>query len=80
MIRVLHKVMLALIVVSLWVGGSGQALAQSPSWELRINQLSTVENPDAMVTKVYFNIYDNRTGTPMLTVEDRKSTRLNSSH
>lgn len=75
MSRALHKVLFALLVASLGFGGSGQVLAQSPSWELRVNQLNTVENPDAMVTKVYFNIYDNRTGTPMLTV-DAQSAQL----
>jgi VWFA-related protein len=74
-IRALRKVLFILLVASLGVGVSGHALAQSPSWELRINQLNTVENPDAMVTKVYFNIYDNRTGTPMLTV-DAQSAQL----
>jgi VWFA-related protein len=81
-IHALQKVMLALLVVSLGFSGTHHASAQAASWELRINQLSTLEGPDAMTLKAYFNIYDDRTGTPMLTVEAQNAqiTLLNTNY
>ena len=75
MIHALRKVMLALLVISVGFLRDTHVLAQNASWELRINQLSTLENPDAMILKAYFNIYDDRTGTPMLSV-DAQSAQL----
>lgn len=82
MSRVVNIVLLALLVISLGFPGKNQAMAQDASWELRINQLSTLEGPDAMTLKAYFNIYDDRTGTPMLTVEAQSAqiTLLNTNY
>jgi len=69
-------VLLALLIISLGFPGKGEvASAQDESWEIRINQYSTLEGPDAMILKVYANIYDDRTGTPMLNV-DAKSAQV----
>ena len=82
MIRAIKIVLLALLVISLGFPGGSPARAQDASWELRINQLSTLEGPDAMTLKAYFNIYDDRTGTPMLVVEaeSAKITLLNTNY
>ena len=70
MSRVRNIVLLAILFISLGFPGKDQtAQAQDESWEIRINQLSTLEGPDAMTLKVYVNIYDDRTGTPMLNVD-----------
>ncbi len=46
------------------------AIGQSSSnWDIRVNLITTLETPDAMTVKVYFNIYEDRTGTPILNVE-----------
>ncbi|HSO12442.1 MAG TPA: VWA domain-containing protein, partial [Anaerolineales bacterium] len=57
------------------------ALAQSQG-EIRINQFSTLEGPDAMTLRLYFNVYDDRTGTPMLTVDAQSAqiTLLNTNY
>ena len=38
-------------------------------WDIRINQVSTLETPTGMNLKVYFNIYEPKTGAPVLTAE-----------
>ena len=76
MSRVRIVVLLALLMISLGFPGKVDvANAQDASWEIRINQYSTLEGPDAMILKVYANIYDDRTGTPMLNV-DAKSAQV----
>ena len=83
MIRAIKNVLLALLVISLgFPGGNLAKSAQDESWELRINQFSALEGPDAMTLKAYFSIYDDRTGTPMLSVdaESAQITLLNTSY
>lgn len=82
MIRAIKNVLLALLVVSLGFPGSYLVSAQDANWELRINQFSALEGPDAMTLKAYFNIYDDRTGTPMLSVDAQSAqiTLLNTSY
>ena len=70
MTRALHIVMLVLLVICLgFPGRDNVAKAQDEHWEIRINQLSTLEGPDAMTLKAYFSIYDDRSGSPMLNVD-----------
>src|SRR5262245_839386 len=70
MSRVRNVVLLAFLVIGMGFPGKGGVVkAQDESWEIRINQFSTLEGPDAMILKLYANIYDDRTGTPMLNVE-----------
>lgn len=82
MTRVVKTVLLVLIVISLLVPGSGPVTAQDESWEIRINQFSTLEQPEQMVLKVYFSIFDDRTGTPMLNVDAQSAqvTLLNTNY
>jgi hypothetical protein len=81
-IRAIKNVLLVLLVISLGFLGDHHAMAQDENWGLQINQLSTLEGPDAMTLKVYFNIYDDRTSTPMLNVEAQSAqvTLLNTSY
>ena len=70
MSRVRNVVLLALLFISLGFPGKDQVVkAQDEHWEIRINQFSTLEGPDAMTLKAYFSIYDDRSGSPMLTVD-----------
>ncbi len=79
----LRKVLLcALLIIYLGMPARDLVQAQDEHWEIRINQLSTLEGPDAMILKVYVNIYDDRTGTPMLNVDARSAevTLLNTNY
>jgi VWFA-related protein len=80
--RVLKTALLTLFVFSLILQNNGNAEAQDEQWEIRVNQLSTLEGPEAMTLKVYFTIYDDRSGTPMLNVDARSAqiTLLNTNH
>lgn len=69
MTRVLKNVIFLLIVASLMLPAGGHATAQDEKWEIRINQFSTLEGPEQMTLKVYFSIFDDRSGTPMLNVD-----------
>jgi len=53
------------LTVALFVPASIQVFAQS-GWDIRVNQVSTLETPSAMVLKVYFNFFDPATGAPVL--------------
>jgi VWFA-related protein len=76
MSRVRNVVLLAiLIIISGFPGKSQMAKAQDEHWEIRINQFSTLEGPDAMTLKAYFSIFDDRSGSPMLNV-DAKSAQI----
>ena len=44
------------------------AYAQQPTWAIRISMISTVEKPDDMGLKVYFSVYDPKTGIPVLDI------------
>ena len=82
MTRAIKNVLLVFLVISLGFSGDHHAMAQDENWGLQINQLSTLEGPDAMTLKVYFNIYDDRTSTPMLNVEAQSAqvTLLNTNY
>lgn len=70
MSRVRNIVLLAILFMGLGFPGKNQVVkAQDEHWEIRINQFSTLEGPDAMTLKAYFSIYDDRSGSPMLTVD-----------
>ena len=76
MSRVRRIVLLVFFLIGLMFSGQDRVVsAQDESWEIRINQMSTLEGPDAMTLKLYLNIYDDRTGTPMLNV-DAKSAQV----
>jgi VWFA-related protein len=70
MCRVRNVVLLALLFMSLGFPCKDQvAKAQDEHWEIQINQFSTLEGPAAMTLKAYLSIYDDRSGSPMLTVD-----------
>ena len=75
-------ILLLVLLISLGMPGKDPAKAQDEHWEIRINQISTIEGPDAMLLKVYANIYDDRTGTPMLSVDAQSAqiTLLNTNY
>lgn len=77
----MKKLVVLLLMAILILQPLSLALAQSLG-EIRINQFSTLEGPDAMTLRVYFNIYDDRTGTPMLTVDAQNAqvTLLNTNY
>lgn len=81
MSRVLRVTLLVLLLIGMGTSGN-LAKAQDENWELRINQFSTLEGPEEMTLKLYFNIYDDRTGTPMLTVDAQSAqvTLLNTNY
>ena len=64
----MKKLAVLVLIVILTFQPFISVLAQSQG-EIRINQLFTLEGPDAMTLRLYFNIYDDRTGTPMLVVD-----------
>ena len=64
----MKKFLILFLMVTLIGQPMSLVLAQSQG-EIRINQLSTIEGPDAMTLRLYFNIYDDRTGAPMLVVD-----------
>lgn len=82
MTRALKTIVLALVIISLILPGGSHATAQDEKWEIRINQFSTLEGPEQMTLKVYFSIFDDRTGTPMLNVDAQSAqvTLLNTNY
>lgn len=65
--RILRIGLMLVIILSLTM----PAFAQAPSWSIRVSMVSTLEKPDEMNLKVYFSLYDPKTGIP---VTDFKST------
>jgi hypothetical protein len=63
--RLTKTILLAALSILLATAPTLQALAQS-TWDIRISQVTTLETPDAMVLKVYFNIFDPKTSLPIL--------------
>ncbi len=68
MIRLVRIVMIVSLVILLSIPAARMVSAQS-GWEIRINQVSTLETPTAMTLKIYFNIYDPKTGAPILNAQ-----------
>ena len=77
----MKKVLFPFLLAILIIQTSSLAFAQSQG-EIRINQYSTIEGPDAMTLRLYFNIYDDRTGTSMLTLDAQSAqvTLLNTNY
>jgi VWFA-related protein len=83
MSRVRSIVLLVFFIIGLGFPGKEHvAKAQDEHWEIRINQFSTLEGPDAMNLKAYFSIYDDRSGSPMLIVDAQSAqvTLLNTNY
>ncbi len=58
------------LVILLSISPDIIAIGQSPSnWDIRVNLITTLETPEAMTLKVYFTIYEDRSGTPILNVD-----------
>jgi VWFA-related protein len=79
-IRLIRIVMVVGLIILLSIPAALMVSAQS-GWQIRINQVSTLETPTAMTLKVYFNIYDPKTGVPILnaTPSSAQVTLLNKS-
>jgi hypothetical protein len=67
MSRYLRIVLLGL-VVALALPGLAVALADT-GWNIRVNQVSTLDTPSGMTLRIYFNFYDPQTGAPVLDAE-----------
>ena len=68
MIRLVRIVLIFNLIAMLSIPATVMVSAQS-EWSIRVNQVSTLETPSAMTLKVYFNIYEPKTGAPVLTAE-----------
>jgi VWFA-related protein len=64
--------MILTLAVVLLLLPAAQAVAQSEG-EIRINLITTLETPDAMILKLYFNLYDASTGTPILSLDAKNA-------
>ena len=65
--RFMRNVLLGLIVV-LALPALTVASAES-GWNIRVNQVSTLDTPTGMTLRIYFNFYDPQTGAPVLDAE-----------
>jgi VWFA-related protein len=81
-VRRLIIAVLSFVLLTGLIVPAGPATAQNENWEIRLNQFSLLEGPDTAYLKLYFNIFDERSGAPMLTVEAENAeiTLLNTSY
>lgn len=68
MIRCVKTFSLFILLFSLILFPQSSIAAQT-NWDIRINTINTVETPDHMVLKVYFNIFDPSTGSAVTNAE-----------
>lgn len=76
----LRKALAFLLVVTFLLTNIGEVVAQDqPQLDVRVNTISTIELPDAVNLKVYFNFFDKRTGQAITDVspENAMITLLN---
>ena len=45
------------------------AVGQGEDWDILINQVSPLETPDSMILKVYFTLFENHSGVPVMNAE-----------
>ncbi len=62
--RTLKTLLFATLMIALIASPVTEVLAQT-GWEIRTSLVTTLETPDAMILKVYFNIYDPKTSLPI---------------
>jgi len=68
--RLAKSVSFVFLAILLSISPNIIAIGQSASnWDIRVNLITTLETSDAMTLKVYFNVYEDRTGTPILNVD-----------
>jgi hypothetical protein len=65
MIRISRFVLSLGLLAVLFITSAGVVQAQT-SWDIRINQVSTLETTSGMSLKIYFNVFDPSTGAPVL--------------
>ena len=53
------------LIALLFLPAMAEVSAQA-GWDIRITQVSPLETPDRMVMKVYFNVYEPKSGAPVL--------------
>ena len=68
MFRLVRSILICFLIALLSIPTALGASAQS-SWDIRINQVSTLETPSGMTLKIYFNVFEPSTGTPVLNAE-----------
>lgn len=66
--RFLRTVFLFWMVTGSVLQPAWRVSAQS-EWDIRVNMVSTIEGAESMTVKVYFNIFEGSTGTPILNLE-----------
>ncbi|MEI6290753.1 MAG: FHA domain-containing protein [Chloroflexota bacterium] len=67
----LYRILRMGLILTLLLSMTLPVFAQTPTWSIRVSMVSTLEKPDEMNLKVYFSLYDPKTGIP---VTDFKST------
>ena len=74
MAPLLKKILIVILGVMIALAPMLPANAQEATgWAIRVSMVSTVETPDAMTLKVYFSVYDPKTGLPILNIVPKSS-------
>ncbi|MCB2179498.1 VWA domain-containing protein [bacterium] len=73
---------LAVLGIFVFLVFSGYLVKAQSQWEIRLNLVSKLEAEDQMLLKLYFNVYDPATGTPLtvLNAEDAQVTLINTGY
>ena len=66
--RLVRSILICFLTAILSIPTTLGVSAQS-NWDIRINQVSTLETPSGMTLKIYFNVFEPSTGTPVLNAE-----------
>lgn len=70
----IHKnVLLAMLSILLAFSPVLSVYAQQNAWAVRVSTITTLERPDEMTLKVYFSVYDPKTGLPVLDIGPKAS-------
>lgn len=69
----LKKILFFVLGVLIAFAPMFSANAQQSSLSIRVSMVSTLERPDEMTLKVYFSVYDPKTGLPMLDLASKSS-------
>jgi len=67
-IRLVRIVLIFYLIAMLSIPATALVSAQS-EWKIRVNQVSTLETQSGVTLKIFFNIYEPKTGAPVLDAE-----------
>jgi len=70
---VLKKLLLVVLCLTISFAPMLSANAQQSGLAIRVSMVSTLERPDEMTLKVYFSVYDPKTGLPVLDIQPKNS-------